>query len=154
MSKVRQQQEQLRYDRRAERRKIDAQFEVRINNMREELERKAVEDREAMLQQMNFDQAIALVRANEDKISVSERDALEHKIAELSKKLAEESTSGGTMVRKKKGGIQYLVDALKLILPVTTMALLGVPIFLPFGEGADGDLAQKIFGDDGQDSAA
>ncbi|KAH8730362.1 P-loop containing nucleoside triphosphate hydrolase protein [Phaeosphaeriaceae sp. PMI808] len=65
ISKVRQQQEQLRYDRRAERRKMESDFDLRLHSMRDELEQKAAKDRAEITQQLNFDQAVALVRANE-----------------------------------------------------------------------------------------
>jgi len=158
LSKVREQQEQLRYDRRAERRKIESEFDLRFHNMREELERKAAADREAMAQQLDFDQAVALVRANEGKIPISEREALESKIAELSKELAEKTSEGKPgeiAVRKKKGSSRYLFKALQVVLPVTTMALLGVPIFSPFGSGSGaGGLIEKMLGGGGQDPAA
>ncbi|KAF2131053.1 hypothetical protein P153DRAFT_287352 [Dothidotthia symphoricarpi CBS 119687] len=150
IDKVRHQQEQLRYDRRAERRKIESDYELRMTSMRDEYERRALADREAMLQQLDFDQAVALVRANEGKIPVSERDELEGKIAELSKKLAQASEKirpGDGPARKKKGSSRYLFKALQLVLPVTSMALLGVPIFSPFGGGgAAGGIMEKIFG--------
>jgi hypothetical protein len=156
--KVRQQQEQLRYDRRAERRSIVSDYDSRLNEMRAEFERRAKEDREAMMRQLDFDQAVALVRANEGKITVSEREALERKIAELSKELAESSKDaepGEPAVRKKKGSSRYLFKALQFVLPVTTMALLGVPIFSPFGSGASaGGLLEKMLGGGGQDPAA
>ena len=81
--KVRLQQDQLYYDRRAERRNMES--------LRKEIEHQAKHNRETMLQQLDFDQAVALVRANEDKIRFSEREALERRIAELSKELADKS---------------------------------------------------------------
>jgi hypothetical protein len=68
--------------------------------MRDEFER----NREVMMQQLNFDQAVALVRANEGKIQITELEALERKIAELSKELADRSKDekpGETAARKK-----------------------------------------------------
>ncbi|KAF1834618.1 hypothetical protein BDW02DRAFT_497877 [Decorospora gaudefroyi] len=161
IDRVRKQQEQLRYDRRAERRKADTEFEFRIQHMRDEYERRAIADREALLERMNFDQAVALVRANEGKIPVAEREALESKIAELSKALNEEQPmkrpgggGGGAKEkapRKKKGSSRYLFKALQVVLPVTTMALLGVPIFSPFGSGGGG-FVERLFG--GEDADA
>ncbi|CAO2648332.1 Nn.00g075990.m01.CDS01 [Neocucurbitaria sp. VM-36] len=155
MDKVRRQQEQLRYDRRAERRKIESEFGHQLHGIREEYERRARAEREAhqaMLQQLNFDQAVALVRANEGKIPVQEREELERKIAELSKELNKLSAnttkpgkSGVRPERKKSGSSRYLFRALEVALPITTMALLGVPIFSPFG-GGGGGLIDKIFG--------
>lgn len=155
--KVRQEQDQLRYDRRAERRNLES--------FRAEIEQKAKQDREAMLQQMDFDQAVALVRANEGKIPVLEREALERKIAELSKELADKSaeTKGSDesdetdepAARKKKGSSRYLFKALSFVLPVTTMALLGVPIFSPFGNGTgSGGLIEKMLGGTNDQNAA
>jgi hypothetical protein len=151
--KVRQQQDQLRYDRRAERRNIES--------LREEIEQRAKQDREAMLQQLDFDQAVALVRANEGKIGLSEREALERKIAELSKELADRSQTEESgepdepAARKKKGSSRYLFRALQVILPVTTMALLGVPIFSPFGSGSGGgSLIDKMLGGGGAQEPA
>jgi hypothetical protein len=146
IDKVRQQQEQLRYDRRAERRKIESEFELRFHHMRDEMERRAVAERE----QLNFDQAVALVRANEGKIPVSEREALERKIAELSKELgatSKKAKPGEPAARKKKGSSRYLFRALQVVLPITSMALLGVPIPSPFGSGASvGAFFDKVFG--------
>ncbi|KAF1844827.1 uncharacterized protein K460DRAFT_310767 [Cucurbitaria berberidis CBS 394.84] len=163
MDKVRRQQEQLRYDRRAERRKIESEFGLQMHQMREEYERRALAEREAqqvMLQQLNFDQAVALVRANESKIPVREREELERKIAELSKELNSMSAnktkpekSGVRTERKKKGSSRYLFKALQVVLPVTTMALLGVPIFSPFG-GGGGGLMEKILGGGGEEEPA
>lgn len=170
MDKVRKEQEQLRYDRRAERRKIESDFGLQMHQMREEYERRALAEQkatQAMLQQLNFDQAVALVRANEGKIPVREREELESKIAELSQELNKiaaervDSQNGKKpgknedVERKKKGSSRYLFKALQVVLPVTTMALLGVPIFSPFGSGAaSGGLLDKMFGGGGEQAAA
>jgi hypothetical protein len=136
LAKVHRQQEQLRYDRRAEKRRMENNFEARIRDMQLEMER------QAKVRELSFDQAVALVRANEGKIRVEERELLERKIAELSQSpaLAEDGGGGDSpgapkKGRKAKGTSRFLFGALKVIFPVTTAALLGVPIPSPFGSG-------------------
>ncbi|OCK73986.1 hypothetical protein K432DRAFT_250303, partial [Lepidopterella palustris CBS 459.81] len=81
LNKVHRQQEQLRYDRRAEKRKMEIDFEARIN----EIQIKMDMERQAKVRDFNFDQAVALVRANEGKVRPEDREVLERKIAELSR---------------------------------------------------------------------
>lgn len=158
LDKVQKEQEQLRYDRRAERRKIESEFELQKGHIRAEYERLLQEQQahQAMLQQLNFDQAVALVRANESKIPIQEREELESKITELTKELNEKASDktepGEKPPRKLKGSSKYLFKALQVVLPITTMALLGVPMFSPFGGGGTG-LIDKIFGGGGEAEA-
>jgi hypothetical protein len=157
LERVRKQQDLLRYDRRAERRKAESDMELRMLQVREEVreemheqyEQRMMAERQAMLQQLTFDEAVAVVRANEGKIPASEREALELKITELTQELAGKATKakpGEKSPRKKKGGSKYLFRALQVALPVTTTALLGVPIFMPSGSGAGGVISEMFGG--------
>ncbi|KAF2180592.1 hypothetical protein K469DRAFT_714592 [Zopfia rhizophila CBS 207.26] len=55
-----------------------------------------------MMQKLNFDEAVAMVRANEGKIQSEEREELERKIGELSKELAQTSNKPEENASKKK----------------------------------------------------
>jgi len=78
-----------------------------------------------------------------DRPRLEERELLERKIAELSQSSALVKDDGGgtdSSERLKKGSkvkgtSRFLFGALRIILPVTTAALLGVPIPSPFGSG-------------------
>jgi len=143
---VKQQQDMLLYDRRAERRNLENEYQSRLNEKLEELEQRNKEK----MQELNFDQAVSMIRVNEGKLPAEERDRLEAKIAELSKELAESTRAnkpGDVSARKKRGSSRYLFAALKVILPITSMALIGVPIFSPFGSGASaGGFRETLFG--------
>ena len=151
LDKVHRQQEQLRYDRRAEKRKMEIEFDARM----EEIQRKVEMDRQAKVRDLNFDQAVALVRANESKIRPEDRELLESRIAELSRMPGLANTSGDTPERKKRGSSRYLFDALKVIFPLVTTVLLGLPIPSPFGSGNTATaLFNKVFGNSDSDTSS
>lgn len=147
LDKVLRQQEQLRADRRAEQRRmmndfqaktwsLEQQIQERDQDMKQkdqkfrEWERKIAQQVEEV-REMSFEQAVAQVRANESKLRIEEREQLEAKIKELSKRpeIKKRSKSG-------KFG-KYLIGALQVAFPATTMALLGFPIPLPFSGALD-----------------
>ena len=155
---LRRQQDHLRYDRRAERRKIENKYEARLFELQTELKKKEEKER-LQMQDLTFEEAVAIVRANEAKIPPHERDMLESRIAQLEAKLAEVSGASSKLsapekpVKKKKGSSRFLFKALQLALPVTSMALLGAPIPSPFGDGESlRGLFDKIFGDNSAES--
>lgn len=132
LEKVRQQQEKLSYDRRVEKRIAanaqsarDEEMAYLMKHMLEEQQR---------VGDMTFDEAVAFVRANEIKVRAEERERIEVEIVELSTspELNTPETRTGKMRRKMRGSGKYLFAALKVIVPVTTGALLGVPIPFPF----------------------
>jgi hypothetical protein len=105
---------------------MENDFEARIREMQLEMEE------QAKVRKMSFEQAVALVRANESKIRAGERELLEAKIAELSARPEISKVQGG---RKSRGSSKYLFRALKVLFPLATTAVLGVPIPSPFGSG-------------------
>ncbi|KAI9675987.1 MAG: hypothetical protein M1822_008373 [Bathelium mastoideum] len=126
LDRLQKQQEQLKYDRRAEKRKMENEFETRLADM--QLEMAQHQSQQLKVGDVSFEQATALMRANESKIRTEEREELEKKIAELTKKnKAVKKKSGG----KRKMTAKVLVKALQVILPATTIALLGFPIPFP-----------------------
>jgi len=65
------------------------------------------------------------------------------------------NTSGNTPERKKRGSSRYLFDALKVIFPLVTAVLLGLPIPSPFGSGDTVTaLFNKVFGNSDLDAAS
>ncbi|KAH0562389.1 hypothetical protein GP486_002912 [Trichoglossum hirsutum] len=79
----------------------------------------------------DFDWIVSIMRANESKIKPEERVVLELKIQEAMEKGAEtKGAKGNGKLQKKKVG-QFLLRSLQVVLPVTTMALLGFPLHLP-----------------------
>lgn len=142
IEKVRRQQEQLSYDRRAAQRRAENNYnnyENSLAEMKKQFEERLVEERQAMWDNMDFDQAVAMIRAKEGKLPASEREQLEHQIAELSQQLsAATSAQGGKQkpARKKKGSSRILFRTLQVAFPATSLALLGFPIPSPFGSGA------------------
>ena len=139
IEKVRRQQEQLNYDRRAAQRRADNNYEHSLAEMKKQFEERLVAEREAMWENMDFDQAVAIIRAKEGKLPPSEREQLEQKIAELSQQLSASTyTQGGEQKppRKKKGSSRILFRTLQIAFPATSLALLGFPIPSPFGSGA------------------
>jgi hypothetical protein len=132
LEKVRQQQERLRYDRRVEKR-------MAANKQSETMEeiallKKLMMEEQKRVGDMSFDEAVAYVRANEIKIRADEREKIELEIAKLSKnpELNARESKTGKLRRKLRGSGKYLFAALKIIVPVTTGILLGVPIPFPF----------------------
>ena len=136
IEKVRRQQEQLNYDRRAAQRRVDNKYEHSLAVMKKEYEERLAAEREALWEDLDFDQAVAIVRAKEGKLPASEREKLEGKIAELSKKISALQEDKSDANRKKKGSSKILFKALQFAFPATTLALLGFPIPSPFGSGS------------------
>lgn len=128
LNRLQKQQEQLKYDRRAEKRKMDNEFEIRLADMQLKMEQRP--SLQPKVGDTSFEQAVALIRANESKIRTEEREKLEKKIIELKK---ENNTTKKKSGGKRKMTAKVLVGALKVILPTTTMALLGFPVPFPFG---------------------
>jgi hypothetical protein len=125
LDKVRRQQEQLRADRRADLR--------RLENDRDQAKRNQETLREELLnivQEMTLQQALAIVRANEAKLSPTDRILLENKISEVEElpQMQEKKRSG-----RKLGKIagKILLKALEVVVPTVTGIFLGVPIHFP-----------------------
>jgi len=91
-------------------------------------------------QDLDLDWIVSVVRANEAKITADERIIVELKILETKKK--KNGPSKLQKIDKKKLG-QFLLQSLRIALPVTTMALLGFPIHLPiFSSSSDSSSGQ------------
>lgn len=143
LEQVQRQQQQLNYDRRAAQRRDDNKYEQSLaqmkQEMRQEYEDRLTKEREAVWEHLDFDQAVAVVRAKEGKLPDEDKDRLEEKIAELTKQLSDLTApkgKKGNAPRKRKGSSKLLFRALQFIFPATTLALLGAPIPSPFGDGS------------------
>lgn len=131
LEKIYRQQEQLRAERRAEDRKRQNDFENQLQRM-ETMSRVSI-DRESAsdIRDMSFDELVAKIRANEIKITSQDRDKVEAMISEAQKS----SGLSTPAARKKKGTSRYLFPALRILTPLITGALIGVPIMWPsFGQ--------------------
>ncbi|KAJ5081980.1 hypothetical protein N7532_011023 [Penicillium argentinense] len=136
LDRVFRQQEQLRAERRAEDRRRQNDLEMHLKRL-EDLSMESNVDWEkhsSELQEMSFDELVSKIRANEIKVKADDRDKVE-KIIEEVKKSSELSSSSR---RKMKGTAKFLLSALlKVVVPVTSLCLLGVPISFPFDFGQD-----------------
>lgn len=127
LEKVQKAQEQLRYDRRGK-----SEFELQNDHIRAEYEGLLKEDQQG-------------------------REDLESKIGALSKELSENALAktklGEKALAKLKCSRKYLCRALQVILPITTMALIGVPISSPIKSGSRTRPIDKSFGGGGESEA-
>ena len=129
LDKVKNQQEQLRAERRADQRRLRNEYESEIYALRQQVEE--LEE----VPRMTLEQAIAYIRANEAKLSVSDRNAVEAKIAEAVEPKYQESPKKH---RKSRKAARVLFNVIKVALPITTTALLGIPITWPFSMSESG----------------
>ncbi|CAG7925016.1 unnamed protein product [Penicillium olsonii] len=139
LNKIYRQQEQLRAERRAEDRKRQNDYENHLQRM-ESISKISLLDRESAsdMRDMSFDELVAKIRANEIKINAQDRDKVEALIAEAQ----QSSDLSNAATRKKKGTSRYLFKALRVLAPIVSMALIGVPIVLPnFGGDSDSTTA-------------
>lgn len=133
-------QEQLRADRRAENRKLKNEFEVEIYELKahnEELQQQMQRYNNEANQQwanLDVDEVIAKVRAQESKLHVDELERLETQIAELKKQEAEKKRKEVWKSAAKTAG-QVFLGLVRVVLPIATMFTLGMPISLPGGFG-------------------
>ncbi|CRL21568.1 GTP-binding protein, HSR1-related [Penicillium camemberti] len=135
LNKIYRQQEQLRAERRAEDRKRQNDYENHIQRI-ESISRVSLLERESTsdFRDMSFDELVARIRANEIKVNAQNRDKVEEMISETQ----QSPDLSNSASRKKKGTSRYLLRALKVLTPIVSMALLGVPIMLP-SMGGDSD---------------
>lgn len=154
LGKVHRQQEQLRADRRAEQRRITNDCGAMIWSLKQQIQQIQEKDQERDedlkrkdqrlqglekviaqqvkdVREMSFEQVVAQVRANESKLGIEDREQLEAKIKELSRRPEIKKRT-----KRKKFG-RFLVGALQVAFPATTMALLGFPIPLPISDTLD-----------------
>jgi hypothetical protein len=117
--------EQLNAERRAERRELENGFDSRMRQLEGDRERdNAMFQEQLRMRDLSFEQAVAMVRANESKLRTEEQQELEWRIAELSHQIPEPKK------KERKTG-RILMKSLGAILPAASMALLGVPIPFP-----------------------
>jgi hypothetical protein len=132
--------EQLNAERRAENRQLENGFDAKMRHLQiqREHDRKYFEE-QLRLRDLSFEQAVAIIRANEGKLREDERAKLEQQIAELSNKMP-------VAKKKEKKTGRILLKSLSAIFPAATMALLGIPI--PFPGARLFDFVDGIFGGD------
>lgn len=83
--------------------------------------------------ELDYDWVVSVLRANESKLKPDDRVIVELKIQETQK---EKRKVGRNKLQKKRLG-HLLLQSLRVVLPVTTMALLGFPIMLPTLGGSE-----------------
>lgn len=134
LDKVHRQQEQLRAERRAHQRRLEIEYGDRIKNLEHQMtdrrgggfsEYRGGPSEYQTMREVDFDVIVSRMRANESKIKPEERVMVELKIQEAAKE--SRSKQNGKKVGK------FLLQSLRVALPVTTMALLGFPLHLPGG---------------------
>ncbi|KAI9866987.1 MAG: hypothetical protein M1813_000385 [Trichoglossum hirsutum] len=141
LERVHRQQEVMKAERRADRRRMEYQWEDKFNQLQSQIDLRqtATIDQHTHRRsnsqphqqvgsyELDLDWVASIMRANESKIRPEERVVVELKIQEAAKQ-----EKGPSKLQKKKVG-QFLLRSLQVVLPVTTMALLGFPITLPGG---------------------
>lgn len=150
LESIHRQQAQLKAERRADRRRLEIQLsqfnEQRIDAQANDSGQKSRGTRlqgalvapQVAFKESDLDWVVSVMRANESKIKPEERLVLELKIEEAT----QEKQKRSKKVTSKQLG-KVLLHAVRVALPVTTMALLGFPLHLPFSEsGSSGDAAE------------
>lgn len=138
LNQIRQEQQALRYERRNEHRRLQDELEETIWELKKTVQQQK-EEHELELRaqkvedQMHFDQIIAELRKNSDKVRVEERLYLEEKIQEVEKKPT-----------KTKGKGKKFLCKIAPILGSVAMSLLGFPMLLGDPSGL-----MDLFSDDG-----
>lgn len=150
LERVHRQQQMLKAQRRADQRKFDNDLDQLRSQIGSQADLSKAPDngfdvpitRSNAYQragQQNWDDlewVVPALRANEIKLNPEERFFVELKIQEAVK----ETQRGGNLSKSSKKMGNLLLNGLKIALPITTMALLEVPIFLPFGSsGVEAD---------------
>ena len=150
LESIHRQQAQLKAERRADRRRLENQLsqfsEQRIDYLPNDNSQRGQNTRppgslapQVTFRENDLDWVVSVMRANESKIKPEERLVLELKIEEATK---EKQKLSKKLSSKQLGRV--LLRAVQVALPVTTMALLGFPSFLPFSpNGSTGDAADS-----------
>lgn len=127
LERIQRQQEQLKADRRADRRKLQLEFESQLHELKAhntELQQQYNEEANRRYANLSLDEVISKVRAEESKLRSEERDALEVDIAKLKAKPPH------TWKDTAKTAGMVLLKAAQLVLPIASLITLGVPISL------------------------
>ncbi|KAJ6024302.1 hypothetical protein N7540_005099 [Penicillium herquei] len=129
LDKIHRQQEQLRAERRADDRRRKNEFDLQIQKMQNISAINLSEPHEALvnIEDISFNDLVGKIRANQIKIKPEDRDKVERIIRDAEKR----DDLSSSLKRKAKGTAKILAQILQLAVPIVSLTLLGLPIFLP-----------------------
>ena len=149
IEKVQRQQRMLREQRRQDQRRLQQDIDQRFWKLESQLELPRLGNQKSTptskskssnsnenlplispngnIPELDYDWVVSVLRANESKLKPDDRVVVELKIQETQK---EKQKAGPSKLQKKKLA-NFLLQSLRIVLPVTTMALLGFPVLMP-----------------------